>query len=122
MGTTPEELPQVQYRDREGPTLRKLLASGERRRDFLNEMIDQERGSPGALQFARAERLFVAAGIEALALNHAMLRDETSPVVALRDIVAELEELKLFAPGAAHPQLARIARRAQRILQELGSR
>jgi len=115
------ELPQSQYKDqRDGPTLRKLIGSGERRLERLNEVISRGLGSPGALNFDRAERLFVRAAIDALELLHAYTTPELSPVVALQDMVDELEELKLVHSG--HERLDRIVARARVILHELGKR
>lgn len=120
MGTT-EPLPQTQYRtEREGPTVRKLIASGERRLVFLDEMIDEERGSRGALQFAKAERLFVRAGLLALRTQHALLREDTSPIVALQDLLGELELLGVATDDHKHDRLRGIVARSRSILRELG--
>jgi len=115
-------LPQSQYKDdgRKGPTLRKLIASGERRLERLNEVISKELGSPGSLNFDRAERLFVQAGIKALELVHAFTTPELSPVVALQDLLGELEQLGLI--NAGHARLDRIVARARLIIRELGER
>lgn len=114
-----DAFPHEQYRDgRRAPTLRRLIGNGERRRDFLNETIEEKRGSAGSLTFAKAERQFVNAGLKALELVHAFTTPELSPVIALQDLLGELEQLGLLEAG--HTRLDRIVARARVILRELG--
>jgi hypothetical protein len=119
-----ENLPQVQYKNREGPALRKLLASGERRLEYLDDVIGNERGSQGSLAFDKAERLFVRAGLKALELNHAMISRETNPLTALRDLVAEIDALQdaeMLKRDKGYGPLVRVANRCKRLLRELGA-
>lgn len=119
-----EELPQVQYKNREGPTLRRLLASGERRLEYLDDVISNDRGSPGSLSFDKAERLFVRAGLKALEVNHMLLGDETNPVLALQDLVAAIDDLQaaeLLRLDKGYGRLVRVANRCRRLLREIGA-
>ncbi len=118
------ELPQIQYRrrrvarDEEEIRHQKLIGSGERRLEYLDKRIDDEMGSPGSLNFDKAERLFVVAALQALRFHKSLLYDEQSPIKALRDLLYHLEQLELPSVEPEHDELRRVVARARMILQE----
>ena len=119
-----EAYPKIEHRrprrdDDEKPTLRKLMAAGERRLLFLNEKIDDRRGSPGSLNFDRAERLFLREAIRLMELQHAMLSDEHDPVTAIRNVLYQLEQLGLPDSSSPHDELRTAVARARTTIKNL---
>jgi hypothetical protein len=118
------ELPQIQFRRRRraGDTdeirYQKLIASGERRLEYLDKRIDDRLGSRGSLEFDKAERLFVVAALQALRFHQSLLYDDRNPLKALRDLLYHLELLELVSDHPDHDELRRVVARARVILQE----
>ena len=112
------QLPQQQYR--KAPTfnnLRKLMAAGERRLEWVRKLISERQGSQGSMDFNRAEAGYHEAALQCLQYHQAILSDETSPLKALEDLLEELKDRKLPDPGVKHDQLRRIVARARVILK-----
>ena len=130
-----ETLPQEQYRDgsrdpvdeprADEPLkiygLRKLVAAGERRLEYLDEQIRGRRGSPGSLSFDKAERRYHRAAIRALLYHEAIIDADTSPIAALGDVLVELEALGLPTSATDHDRLGLLVAKARRILQALAA-
>ena len=116
------QLPQTQYR--KPPVfnnLRKLMAAGERRLEWVRKLISNGQGSAGSMDFNRAEAGYHEAALQCLKFHQAILRDEESPLKALEDLLEELKERGIPAPGVKHDRLGRIMARARRILQALAA-
>jgi len=115
-------LPQQQYR--KAPVfnnLRKLMATGERRLEWVHKLIARGGGSEASMSFNRAEVPYHEAALQCLQMHQSLLRDEDSPIKALEDLLEELDERKLPEPGVKHDQLRRIVARARRIIQDFAA-
>jgi hypothetical protein len=116
---TEELLPQKQY-DRRGESsaLRRVIATGERRLERLDEVIDERMCSDKALPCYQAERIFVRAAIVAIGWHLAVLDDETNPLLVLQDLLSELKQLGLPGHDQNHDRLNRLVTKARRILAD----
>jgi len=102
--------------------VRRKLAAGERRLAFLLEKLEESCGSPAALSFDREEAAFLRASFTALRYHEMTLRPETSPVLAMRELLDELDRAGLPDASLGHDALHRAVTRARRVLAMLTER
>lgn len=115
-------LPQTQYR--KAPVfnnLRKLMATGERRLEWVQKLIARGSGSETSMSFNRAEVPYHQAALECMQFHQSLLRDEDSPIKALEDLLEELGDRGLPDSGVKHDSLRRIVARARRILADFAA-
>jgi len=118
-----EQSPLVPPPDR--PSLRNIgehLATLDRKIRHLSKMIAEPgHRSERARQFDRQERAALVVAVKALRYHQVTIRPETSPVVALRELIDEIDRLEIIGQAPDHDVLARIVVRSRRILDEVSS-
>lgn len=86
----------------------------ERRRDHLKKKIEQKQGSPGSLNFDRAEAAALDSGIDALVFHRAIVNRLDEPLSMLRET--------LEAMGTEMtPEQREVAERANQVLDAFGA-
>lgn len=98
------------------------LASGKRRRDHLVYQIanpPEGGGNPSALHFIQAEKAFIDAAILALKYHYASMTPETSPVLALQELVDAIEEVGYNSYTPEMERLNKAVKKAHSILSIL---
>ena len=87
----------------------------ERRIERLDQQIADGVGSPNAVQFMRAERSALKAGIQAMRWHRAEINGEDTPLLALAELVAVCDRFHPH-PGAVDDVLDR----ARELIAEWG--
>lgn len=86
----------------------------QRRREYLERQIREQRGSATALEFAQQEHDALGSAVDVMRYHRSIAEDLDNPLTLLREFVE-------VAPQASAEDLANLIKRAQGVLDEYGA-